>query len=347
MQFQTRKTFRQLHLQAMPQRDRRTYEGLVRGVPRERLLETQYMALAKQYNLGDEHVGSALAELTVAEWKWEARERPYYCVFPSIVDALTRVSLDIPADQIHCPGGSLSVRLPDDSQLFKFYQGGRPYHIRELLLFEFTNKPESVGPHAIREGLSVWLNLGTYRNAKGQELPRTECLGIEYNADKTVEQSLADDYIDKEDLPPIAVITPKGLARRVMRLVVTLCLLPDDPDILEPDVLADDRKRLDRGVDEQTAQRLVDKAKRRGKNGHIIGRKWDELAAEVEGEESETTPHFRRPHFAIRWMGRGKDTPKRPVLRPVKAAWVKRHRLHEVPMGYHDHDDEGNDDATT
>ena len=72
-----------------------------------------------------------------------------------------------------------------------------------------------------------------------------------------------------------------------MRLCCSLCLLENDPSIISPDVLADDRAKFEASGD----QKFVDKAHRRGKVGWDVGR------------QIEVIPHFRRPHMTLVWTG--------------------------------------------
>jgi hypothetical protein len=64
-----------------------------------------------------------------------------------------------------------------------------------------------------------------------------------------------------------------------VRLCCSLCLLENDPSIISPDVLADDRAKYEASGD----QRYVDKARRRGKVG------WD-VEVTPKPFEERTTP---------------------------------------------------------
>ncbi len=103
--------------------------------------------------------------------------------------------------------------------------------------------------------------------------------------------------------------------RVAVRIALSLCLLANDPDIIQPDVLADDRRKYEETGD----QKYVDKAVRRGKRGWVVGAHLD------------VSPHWRRAHFGIRWTGKGAAVPK---IVPIKGAVVKRSKLTDVPTGY-------------
>ena len=70
--------------------------------------------------------------------------------------------------------------------------------------------------------------------------------------------------------------------------------------------------------DETGDPKYVEKAHRRGKIGWKIG------------DRIEVDPHFRRPHFAIRWCEEGRRVPR---LRPIKGCIVHRHKATTVPTG--------------
>jgi hypothetical protein len=63
----------------------------------------------------------------------------------------------------------------------------------------------------------------------------------------------------------------------------SLSFLENDPSVISPDVLGDDRVGLEQTGD----QKDVDKAHRRGKVG------WD------VGKHIEVIPHYRRPHLVL------------------------------------------------
>ena len=108
-----------------------------------------------------------------------------------------------------------------------------------------------------------------------------------------------------------------------VRAAVATLLLANDSTIIQPDVLADDRRRFDESIDPEFRQRLIDKARKRGIVGWRIG------------EVYETIPHFRRPHFGLRHTGKGRTIPK---IVPIKGSTVHRDKLTKVPTGHIDED---------
>jgi hypothetical protein len=76
----------------------------------------------------------------------------------------------------------------------------------------------------------------------------------------------------------------------------------------------------DRAKFEQTGdRRYVDKARRRGKVGWDVGRRL------------EVIPHYRRPHMALAWTGRGRAVPR---VVPRKGSVVHREVVEKAPSGF-------------
>ena len=153
---------------------------------------------------------------------------------------------------------------------------------------------------AIGEMMGMGVPVATYRN-----FPRKPGL--------TVEQSLAG--LRPDCFTGIGIVIPEDLTTDCVRLCCSLCLLENDPEIIAPDVLADDRAKYEQNHDEK----YVDKARRRGKVGWDVGRR------------IEVMPHYRRPHMALVWTGQGRAVPK---IVPRSGSIVHREIVEEVPMGW-------------
>ncbi len=65
--------------------------------------------------------------------------------------------------------------------------------------------------------------------------------------------------------------------------------------------------------------KYVDKAHRRGKVGWNVGKRM------------EVVLHYRRPHMALVWTGRGRAVPK---VVPRRGSVVHRDKLEKVPRGF-------------
>jgi hypothetical protein len=149
--------------------------------------------------------------------------------------------------------------------------------------------------------LVISASVATYRN-----FPRKPGL--------TVEQSLAS--LGKKGLfAEIGIVIPDELVTDCIRLCCSLCLQGNDPEIISPDVLAEDRLKYEESGDEK----YIDKARRRGKVGWDVGR------------QIEVIPHYRRPHIALMWTGPGRAVPR---IVPRRGSVVHRDVVEKLPSGF-------------
>lgn len=116
--------------------------------------------------------------------------------------------------------------------------------------------------------------------------------------------------------PYVGIPLPVNLLDRIVAIYACLCLLDSDSGLLDRVVMSADRDKFEKSNDEK----YVSRAEKRG----IVG--WD------VGRGVEVMPHFRRPHFAIRWMGTRPNLS--PHIRPVKGSVVHRDKIVEMPTGY-------------
>ncbi len=238
------------------------------------------------------------------EKDWEKARRPYYNLWPSIVPMLTRLDLDFDSDLIRLPLPALCIRFPKDpaKNPLKFEWKGDEVAVRCIMLGEIN---EGTGLSVLVDVGEVVAGVGvpiyTYRN-----FPRRPGL--------TVEKSLAD-LGTKGLFAEIGIVVPDSLMMDCIRLCCSLCLLENDPDIISPDVLGDDRMKFEASGD----QKFVDKAHRRGKVG------WD------VGKHIEVIPHFRRPHMMLVWTGRGRAVPR---IVPRRGSIVHRQAVEKLPSGF-------------
>lgn len=241
---------------------------------------------------------------------WMQCGRPFYNVWPVIAPSLAKVTLDVSGIAI----ANKLMNLPP-AMVIRFAVG------KELLAGQ--HKLRSILYHRVapdgKPGIAVHVDAGETLATGRPHYPRSP---VHWDAafpvtEGTVEQGL----LDCRDKGVWKLRDDERLAvETAVRLVVAIALMADDSSLIEPVVLADDRRKYEEATDEELKRRLVAKAVRRGVHGFDVGAHID------------VDPHYRRPHFGIRWMGHGE--PKTPVLRPIKGAIIKRHRITEIPTGY-------------
>lgn len=233
-----------------------------------------------------------------AEAHWIADRRPYYNVYPGIVPSLLRLRLDLDCGLIRPPMPTLLVR---------FTVGQEPVlHNRTLRCLLVA----SINVRKNRKGMMVLADFGERRNGVAIYSFRT----FELSPGRTLEESLADvDYLEIDDNYCADALTD------CVRLACTLCLLGDDPEIIEPEPLAADQQQYDDAPDPA----LIERAVKRGKRAWSVGRR------------IVVDPHYRRPHVALRWTGEGRSIPR---IVPVRGSIVHRSQVAKVPTGYLDDD---------
>ena len=177
----------------------------------------------------------------------------------------------------------LCIRFPKDKNPLTFDWKGKETPIRCMLMGEI-NEGRGISilldvGEAMGDGKDFGVPIYTYRNFRRQE-------GL------TVEEAVGE--LGSNELAELGVQIPEELITDCVRLCCSLCLLEHDPSVIEPDVLSKDRTKFEQTGDEK----FVSKAHRRGKVGWNVG-----LQVEV-------APHYRRPHMALVWTGRGREVPR-------------------------------------
>lgn len=109
-----------------------------------------------------------------------------------------------------------------------------------------------------------------------------------------------------------------GDKKKLVSLAVGVSLLAQDERFAEPILLKEDQGK---DLDSDSLRRAIERARNRGRNGLSIGKGLD------------VSPHMRKPHFGIRWTGKGGSIPR---LVPVKGCVVSRDKLLPVPTGHLD-----------
>jgi hypothetical protein len=238
------------------------------------------------------------------ERDWEKARRPYYNMWPSIIPMLTRLDLDIDSDLIQLPLPALCIRFPTDATKnpLKFEWKAEEFPVRCIMLGEINEGT----------GLSVLVDIGEVMGGVG--VPIYTYRNFPRRPGLTMEQSIAG--LGKVGLfAEFGVQVPDSFVMDCIRLCCSLCLLENDPSIISPDVLADDRAKFEASGD----QRFVDKAHRRGKVG------WD------VGKHIEVIPHFRRPHMTLVWTGHGRAVPR---IVPRRGSIVHREAVEKLPSRF-------------
>ena len=243
-----------------------------------------------------------------AEADWIFDRRPYYNIWPSVIRPFTNVDLGkVKCSDIQLPLKRLMIRFPIEHEL----DGARSIFVVETVSMDKTAR-----------GLMCCINDGsTYPAPDMLYMPVHTINSMTFVEDQTIADRLQygrdNPYCDDE-------INNK-MVDSCLKLVCAICLLGDNPDLIEQVPIDADRVQWEKTHD----IKLIEQADRRGK------REWD------VGRHIDVAPGYRNPHFAIRWMGRN-QVEKKPVLRPVKGCLVRRRQIEDVPTGWLDDDEKAN-----
>lgn len=270
------------------------YQSLVsRGLKMQRYQFDQWFPNSRNFHGG---VGHRFRH----EKKWEAKRRPYYNAWPSILPSLGSLRLDIPSSDIRLPISPLLIRVPTNSD--------KPF--RTILALDGGDMVQEF------DGIGMRVDFG-YENSDGYQVDMVT--GLARAPGLTVEDVFGLMW-DQQQASPLDA--PKHELLDAVRLVCALCLVDTNDSLLvTPDVLEKDRLKYSETGDPA----IVERAHRRGKFGWDIGKEMH--------ERGEMDPHYRRPHLALRHTGKGGLIPK---IVPVKGTVVHRKKLTEVPTGYLD-----------
>lgn len=236
------------------------------------------------------------------EVRWTKASRPYYNVYPTIPEAFTKIDLAaVNGKHIKLPLSDLLLRF----QVGHEFAASEKTKVRTILVSQTTARTGG-------QGLLLAIDDGSTIGEAGVIMPIPIVRGMVLLDDLSVEELLERGRKNRE-----SETVDEPAVDNVMRLVVALCLLKSNPDLIEPEPLTADRERWEQSHDPA----LIVKAEKKGHRCWSIGKR------------IEVTPGFRRPHFAIRWCGKGGIDPQ---LRPIKGCLVNRRAVEEVPTGYLD-----------
>lgn len=262
-----------------------------------------------------------MAELA-CERLWLEGRRPYYSVFPVAVESLCKLKLDIDCSLVSLPKNQLFVRFPIGQELGVENQKKKVCSIlvgESVNMFTKAKSTTEYDNSKFINGITLFVECGEHTDipeARGTWVPYRNLFGIQLPAGRTVEEAIQPAMLEYKIFHPDMC----DLLEKCIRLVCTLCLLGDDPEIIKPDVLNEDARRYDETGD----QKYVERAHKRGKIGWVVGADW------------ETCPHYRRPHLRLQMTGKGRTVPK---IVNVKGTTVHRTKLSDVPTGYLDDDE--------
>lgn len=265
------------------------------------------------------------------ELDWCRGNKPYYKLFPDMLDMLLASGIDVPSSFVHTPLPTICLRLPTDHGIEALRApNGEP--LRAVLVMESASGNKARISDVVSEAsqnrrqLLMWSHFGEhseYPTGSGEVYPVVAFQVVDIlDEDAKFEDNMQESMkMGRYDWDKDAFVPPETMLN-VLRLTVGACLLATNAaDLIEADVLNKHVARY-RTADDKERQRLHEVAKRRGKYGWRMGREISLPSRCVAGEANDgSTPralshsHLRRGHFHIVRYGEGK--------RKLRVAWFR------------------------
>jgi len=271
--------------------------------------EVFYDAMIRRMN--SENAPNSEINQLILEEIWYQQARPYYSVYPGVIKGFLNLRLDIPISQLVFPELAFSVRFAKGREPFAFEYQGEMYPARAMLT---AKMPEPAGC----EKIMIYIDIGeSIRHPDGEDSSVYTYVAMPVLEGMTIEEAI--NALPHDPTTYVGPVLPEEYRKNLVKVVAAICLLGDDVDLKEFDVLNKDLDKYQQSHD----LKYIEKAKRRGKNGWIIGRRC----------EDEKNPSYVNPHFQHYHTGKGRT---QIVLKHKKGFFVKRDKLKEVPTGYED-----------
>jgi hypothetical protein len=233
------------------------------------------------------------------EFLWMKAGRPYYRLYPGIIIPFLKLDLNkVDTGVLKMPVSTLMVQLPVNSIV------SNDTALRNILLWRIAENDQT-GFYAMLEYSKVGVSDDDHQNifTASFALPfkSGRMLGTMLGGSKTVNGGMA---------------IPVELQDAALKIAAVCMLLGDDPQIIQPDVLSKDYEKWKIELD----PKYVEKAKRRGKFGWVIGK------------DIEVAPHMRAASpLALYWTGKGRTV---PIIRYRKGCIVHRELVEKIPTGF-------------
>ncbi len=229
-----------------------------------------------------------------AEWNWWAQGRPYYNAWPAITDILTGFDIS------HVPFRSC-LSAPDHHIGIRF-QRGRTDGVMCIMVSII------IATRKTKNDTYVLMVTTQHQpdDVKTKECPTsTVTVGIQVGREDTTFRDM-DEMTDPTH-------------SKMVSAAIAVLLMERNPELFTPVILARDVGAYQRASDSEKS-RIEDRAIRRtGKRGYHLG------------QQMESMPHYRRPHPALYWTGKGGRIAK-VIFR--QGAIVNRSKLTDVPTGH-------------
>lgn len=229
--------------------------------------------------------------LGLAESEWIENGKPYYDIYPSVIKLLKGIKLDFEYSNLSMPieFPSLMLRFPENEVIrnifFKLNLNNGVYKLLMNILFRDENPI-----------------------TKSMECDRATAT-MSWKIDTTL-----DEVVDVLISNSCSNNVQDSLIREVFTICIAICMIGDDPEFLDAQVL---NKDVDK-VNDENRQFYIEKAKSNGKFGFSFGKR------------IEVCPHIRRNHMCMVPYGPNRSLRKYKLR---KGSIIHRRKIETVPTG--------------
>lgn len=286
----------------------------LRFVPENRKVEIFYYEKMKSIAARDQR--GDVRNILLMEYRWIRDRRPYYKVYPCIVDALCKLRLDAKFQCPEVPQGQISIR---------FALGKEPstkdgIKIGSLFIAGVNLRTPS-GKES--KGMTIFAKLLNPPNSDFEPFFITFDPNPHHykSVDDLLENGQDPNSSLRNEQEPYRTMRKEAQALAI-RIALTTCMIADDPDIITRDVLAEKQGEYDSEKNEERKRRAEEKAKNRGVFGWSIGKKFQGRA---------NSPHYTNTYLAVRYKGKGRKTAE---IVAVRGYWTGKDKLTTVPTGH-------------
>lgn len=243
------------------------------------------------------------------EKAWWDIERPYYNVWPSVLQMIEDVDLDVPMRCLTLPHATTAICFAEGTKhgLMSCLVGTRKAAEGQL----FISLSASVFWN--KEIVTVW----RFGQLRGDEPFSVFARCREDNPAEWSRTSESCMTAEQES----------EILRIMCHIFCGVAILASDATLVQPIVLNRDLLKY-QSADEVTKKYLEERAARRNGRGFNVGKKLEE-----ELKTASVSPHVRKPHMALFWTGKGRTI---PVLQLRRGAYVHRADVTKVPTGFMD-----------
>lgn len=240
----------------------------------------------------------------LAEKHWYLDGKPYFKVWPSMIDEFTTTRLDIPCEILKQPYTAFCIYLPKEP-ILDFHDKGQHWQVKSMLVY--FSEASIVASGELEDSLeaTVWIDIGEEDNG----VPVLTYRHAIFSGSGTIEEAFA-------KLPPdpveFGVAMPREITEACVRLAIATCFLASGGSrVLERDILS---RHLDAYLKEpqQSPLRAKWEAKslkyglggwhvgrgRQERELHLGGKSYHDALRE-SGGRSLFYQHKRRGHFRV------------------------------------------------